>query len=147
MKYIIALFVLATASFAQGTPGGGSGIQTDLICSGRTPGFSEKLELFHAGPDNIRFLSRIEEPNSFGYLAFGRDALPRPGAVDVGLCIRPGLNGIQRTPIYASNEFGVASFEISGIASTFPGSWSFQRVHRDPVLGWTSGWCVEATIN
>lgn len=134
-KKIIASLILAAPAAAQTLPG----VEQHIGCTGLHPfDRQETLTVFKNGPTAHRFLSSGENPNSWGFLWYGYQSanvfgpgMFGPVHPTTGLCITPTSG---RTVPYQSNSFGVASVVIPGM-NAFPGTWSFQRIHRESVLG------------
>jgi hypothetical protein len=139
IKKIVASLLLATPALAQGGVGS---IEQYTGCEGlNPPARQETLRIVAGGFGTHRLLTSGENPNSWGVLYYGfqNGSTSGPGNFTApspvtGLCI----SGIQsRSVAYKSNLFGGASVTLPGLSSV-PGTYVFQRVHRESASGFGS---------
>ena len=118
-----------------------------VVCQGRNPqSRTETLAAYYQANGDILLYSEDENPNSWGFLFFCYGGTVLPGAWSNFVCISNPL-GLSRSVTYQSNAQGQA---VLRDVALFPGTWHFQRVHRESDPNWhmtaSSGRALRITI-
>lgn len=114
-----------------------------IVCNGQSPRGVELSTALYNADGTLKFVTENENAMSWGFLFYSYGGAALPGTSFV--CINNPL-GLNRTVPFQSDAAGRTELDDVPL---FPGTWYFQRVHRENTPGWgnaSSGSALEIII-